>query len=73
MASARYSILNYSEELKKLRLQEGYSQYGLALATGISQQRINMYERGSRSMSREVFSEILQVLGYHLEEKIKKY
>lgn len=64
--------MNYAQELVRLRTKAKLTQYGLAKAAGMSQTRLANYEKGSRNVSRDTFLALLKVLGYTLEEKIKK-
>lgn len=68
----KFSPMNYGQEIVRLRTKAGLTQYALAKAAKMSQQRLGMYENGSRNMPREAFIAVLRVLGYSLEEKIKK-
>lgn len=69
---SQLATMNYAKELIRLRTKAKLTQYGLAKAAGISQTRLANYEKEARKLPRDVFFDLLRILGYTLEEKIKK-
>ena len=63
-------MMNYGEALKYQREINGFTQSGLAKATGISQQKISYYESGKHSPPIEDCIKLADFYGITLDELV---
>ena len=63
-------MINYGEALKYQREINGFTQSGLANATGISQQKISYYESGKHSPPIEDCIKLADFYGITLDELV---
>lgn len=64
--------MTYGENIKYLRRQRGYTQQGLADATGISQSLISSWELGIREPSYEMLKRVAQFFSVPISNLISE-